>query len=108
MLLEWASVIRGMVEADASEVQLAAYLNTLPAPAGTKPPPHPRLLALALWHIAKCGLVRDAAERRVTELMANQPRGESMGEFLARAVANAPDREQYRPPPGAPRPKRRV
>ena len=45
VLLEWASVIRGMVEADASEVQLAAYLNTLPARQGpSRPPIH------AYWH----------------------------------------------------------
>lgn len=106
VLIEWASVIRGMVEADASEVQVAAWLATLATPRGDRAP-EVRLLAVALWHIAKCGLVRDAAERRVAELLKDQPPRESMGEFLARAVANAPDRVQYQPPPGTPRPRRR-
>ncbi len=104
-LMEWASLLRGMVEADASEVQVAAWLATLPPPLDA-PPGHTRLLAIALWHIAKCGLVRDAADRRITELMRGQPRQESMGEFLARTVANAPDRPQYQPPPGTPKPRR--
>ncbi|MFN8654656.1 MAG: hypothetical protein U0133_22335 [Gemmatimonadales bacterium] len=106
VLMEWASVIRGMVEADASEVQVAAWVAKLTTPDGMRSA-EPRLLAVALWHIAKCGLVRDAADRRVTELMRDKPPRESMGEFLARAVANAPDRIQYQPPPGTPKPRRR-
>lgn len=106
-LMEWASVLRGMVEADASEVQVAAWLGTLPAPEG-EAPARTRLLAIALWHIAKCGLVRDSADRRIAELMRGQAPQESMGEFLARAVANAPDRIQYQPPPGTPRRKGRA
>ena len=106
-LLQWASVVRGMVEADASEVQLASYLQTLQGadgwPASTR-----RLLAVALWHIGKSGLLRDAASRRIAELLAHAAPTESLGEFLVRAVGNAPTREQYQPPPGAPRPRRPV
>lgn len=105
-LIGWSNVVRGMVEADASEVQLASYLRTLPG-AEEWPPTTRRLLAIALWHIGKSGLVRDAAARRIEELLPHQPPGESLGQFLVRAVGNAPDREQYRPPPGTPKPGRR-
>jgi hypothetical protein len=104
-LADWASVIRGVVEADASEVHLASYLGSLPgALEGLGSSRH--LLAVALWHIAKAGLVRDAAARRVEELLPHQPPQEPLGQFLERALRNAPDRAQYQPPPGTPKPKR--
>ena len=60
-----ARVLVGMVEADASEVQIAAYLGHLedqierPRVDGA----HRRLVAIAIWHIAKAALTRDEAMR---------------------------------------------
>ena len=66
------------------------------------------VLAIALWHIAKCGLVRAAAVRRIAELLPAQPAPEPLGAFLTRAVVNAPVRVQYQPPSGTPQPRRRA
>jgi hypothetical protein len=104
-VLEWASTIRSMVEADASEVQLAAYLGSLPGAASLTE--SPRLLAIAFWHIAKSGLVRDAAARRAEELGGAQLPAEPLSEFLERTILAAPEREQYRPPADTPKRKER-
>jgi hypothetical protein len=86
---EWlaaqATIIRGMVEADASEVQVAAYLRhlgrTLALPGGA--PPGARLVAIALWHAAKAALVRDVAERVLRgEIPPNDPTPESLASWL--------------------------
>ncbi len=65
-----ALIIRGMVEADSTEVHVAGYLRTV-AVALDQPEPEPtlrRTIAIALRHIAKTGLVRDTAARRAAEL----------------------------------------
>jgi len=105
-LAEWSVALRAMVEADANEVQVATYLGTLPG-SDTWPGSTRRLLAIAIWHIAKSGLVRDTALRRIAELLPGGPPTESLSQFLERAISNAPDRQQYQPPPGAPKPPRR-
>jgi hypothetical protein len=66
-LREHVLVIRGMAEADASEVSVAAYLATLEAEIGLADDQHRprRTTAIALWHIAKCAEVRDRALRLV-------------------------------------------
>ena len=56
--LSIATQLRGLVEADASEVQVADFLKSLLDPNAPRVPDL-RLLAVALWHVAKCGLVRD-------------------------------------------------
>lgn len=106
-MTEWASAIRGMVEADAGEVHVASFLGTFEEGA-VMPAKARRLLAIALWHIAKCGLVRAAAVRRIAELLPAQPAPEPLGAFLTRAVVNAPVRVQYQPPSGTPQPRRRA
>ncbi len=59
--------IRGMVEADASEVQLAGYLGEVEREA--KVPDEwerrRRGTAIALWHMAKCAEVRERARRLI-------------------------------------------
>lgn len=64
-LREHAVAVLGMVMADATEVQVAAYLGDLDREFDRTPPPpgHRRTTAVALWHIAKAALVRDAANR---------------------------------------------
>jgi hypothetical protein len=64
-LLEYAGIIVGMAAADASEVQVAAYLGHLEDQAGLQRSTarHRRLEAVAVWHIAKAALTRDRALR---------------------------------------------
>jgi hypothetical protein len=96
-VLDWCSVLRGMVEADASEVQVSSYLASLPGAESISTSDR-RLLAIALWHIAKAGLVRDSCQRRVAELMPHQPPQEPLSTFLDRAIRGAPDHND--PTPG--------
>ena len=86
---EWlaaqAAIVLGMVEADASEVQVAAYLRylgrTLALPDGA--PPGARLVAIAMWHAAKAALVRDVAERVLRgEIPPNDPTPEPLAAWL--------------------------
>ncbi len=64
-LLEYAGIIVGMAAADASEVQVSAYLGHLEDGAGLQRSTarHRRLVAVAVWHIAKAALTRDRALR---------------------------------------------
>ena len=64
-LQEYASTLVAMVAADASEVQVAAYLGHLEDQLGREraPAPRRRLEAIAVWHIAKAALTRDRAMR---------------------------------------------
>ena len=57
--------IRGMVEADATEVQVAGYLKTVEQDFGATDTHarRRRAAAIALWHIAKCAEVRERARR---------------------------------------------
>lgn len=64
LLQGYTTAVRGMAEADATEVQVAGYLRTLEEAHGREhPASHRRAVAIALWHIAKCGEVRDRALR---------------------------------------------
>ena len=64
-LQEYTGTLMGMVAADASEVQVAAYLGYLEDQLGRtrSPAAHRRLEAIAIWHIAKAALTRDRAMR---------------------------------------------
>jgi hypothetical protein len=57
--------IRGMVEADASEVQLAGYLGEVEREAAVPDEWQRRRrgAAIALWHMAKCAEIRERARR---------------------------------------------
>jgi hypothetical protein len=68
-LREYAGAVRGMAEADATEVNIAGYLRTLEAAhlAAEHPARHRRAAAIALWHITKAAEVRDRALRLVAE-----------------------------------------
>lgn len=98
-LLEPALTIRGLVEADGTEIHVARYVRSLFTTLGLAEPEtgNPRLLGIALWHIAKVGLVRDRAERRAQELMLqlpDEPRwSESVQAAILRAPVEAPTRE---------------
>lgn len=60
-----AAIILGMVEADASEVQVAAYIGDVQAELGLDRTAGRarRLSAIALWHVGKAALVRDRSLR---------------------------------------------
>lgn len=62
-LLEYAEALMGMVAADASEIQVAAYLGYLEDAHDRprSPAKHRRLEAIAIWHVAKAALTRDRA-----------------------------------------------
>ncbi|MBW3628409.1 MAG: transposase, partial [Gemmatimonadetes bacterium] len=64
-LLQEAGILVSMVAADASEVQVAAYLGYLEDRRDREraPAAHRRLEAIAIWHIAKAALTRDRAVR---------------------------------------------
>ena len=103
----WASTIRGMVEADASEVQVSNYLGTLPHTEELSAPSR-RILAIALWHIAKSGLVRDDAARQLDRVRAQLPPDEPLAVALERAIVNAPERNRYEPPSVPPKETKNV
>ena len=91
-LTEHVLTIRGQVEADATEVHVAAYVRSLfplfelADIEGSAS----RILGIALWHIAKAGLVRDRARRQLALADAQRPPGPRLADQLATAIANAP------------------
>ena len=60
-LAQQANTLAAMVAADASEVQVAAYLRSLEQEFGVAIPEGPlrRTMAVAVWHIAKAAQTRD-------------------------------------------------
>jgi hypothetical protein len=69
LLHEWATELLGMVAADATEVNLGGYLvaleDKLKIEGQTKR--HRRAVCIALWHVAKCALVREEKGRAFPE-----------------------------------------
>lgn len=65
VLLGHAATVLGMVEADASEVQVAAYIGDVQTELGLERTAGRarRLAAIALWHMGKAALVRDRSLR---------------------------------------------
>jgi hypothetical protein len=56
--------IRGMVEADSTEVHVVSYLKDVERAFGVADDPaRRRSCAIALWHMAKCAEVRERAHR---------------------------------------------
>jgi predicted fused transcriptional regulator/phosphomethylpyrimidine kinase len=66
-LAEYSETIIAFVAADGSEVELADYLAELERGLGREVSPGRlrRYVAVALWHIAKAALLRDALSRQV-------------------------------------------
>lgn len=84
--------VLGMVHADATDLQIAGYLKSLARSEGRELPPHARAVAIALWHIAKAALVRDAATRLLNSDLAAQPEPPPLSEWLsARLTSLDPD-----------------
>ena len=92
-LVEHVLTIRGLVEADATEVHVSRYLRPLFITFCGEEPDREfrRTLGIALWHIAKAGLVRDRARRHADELRRQLPPEPRLAERLARSIIRAPD-----------------
>ena len=85
-LEEHALTIIGMVAADATEVHIASYLQSVLEAEHASPErgADARLVGIALWHIAKAALVRDFAERVLQgEVPVNEPTPDTLGHWLA-------------------------
>lgn len=94
-----ATDVYGMVAADASEVQVAGYLRALARSRGRTPEEirGARVVAIALWHIAKAAEVRDRAEQ-VLRAAGVAPPGtrEPLGEWLAARLLTPDELAAYR------------
>jgi hypothetical protein len=81
-----ASAIIGMVAADATEVHVVGYLRSVARELGVddRPLQYVRVTAIAIWHAAKAGLVRDFAERVLRgDVPANDPTPQPLSQWLA-------------------------
>jgi hypothetical protein len=90
-LLEYAAIVVGMVAADASEVQVAAYLGHLEDGLGLERSTarHRRLEAVAVWHVAKAALTRDRALRLLGETPDAAAEHERLSDWLAERILRA-------------------
>src|SRR5262245_53378574 len=52
-----AEDVYGMVDADATDIQVAGYLKSVAREQAIEFPPKARLHSIALWHVAKAALV---------------------------------------------------
>jgi hypothetical protein len=91
-LLAHVLTIRGLVEADSTEVHVAAYLHTMWEAFGQDAldPSARRTLGIALWHIAKAGLVRDTMRRELAAVRRTQPNAPPLSVQLHDAILRAP------------------
>jgi len=85
-------IIRGMAEADSTEVHVAGYLRTVAVALDQHElePTLRRTLAIALWHIAKTGLLRDTTARRTAEMRRTLPPEPPLADRLHEAITGAP------------------
>jgi hypothetical protein len=87
-----------MVAADATEVHIAGYLRSVAREKEVFPQPDfpARDAAVALWHISKCALVRDFAERVLNgEIPANEPTPDSFSHWIASRLLTPDELERF-------------
>ena len=95
-LQETAEIVVGMVEANGSEVRIAGYLKAVAREHGIEFPMRARLTSIALWHIAKVGLVRDAAVREMkTEPFEQSKETRLLSDWLAASLLTPEEFAQY-------------
>jgi hypothetical protein len=95
-LQETAEIVVGMVEANGGEVRIAGYLKAVARQKGLEFPMRARLTSIALWHIAKVGLVRDAAERERKRARSEQATvTRPLSDFLAASLLTPEEFAQY-------------
>jgi hypothetical protein len=90
-----AEAVLGMVHADATDIQIAGYLKSVAREQGIEFPPKARQASLALWHVAKAALVRDAATALLNSDLARQPDDPPpLSEWLAARLLSPEEMEQ--------------
>jgi hypothetical protein len=95
-LTEHAAAIRGLVEADATEIHVAGYLYRVLRDLGLPAPPRGRVTAIALWHAAKAALVRDFAERVLDgDVPRPAPTPDSLSHWLAARLLTPDELEEF-------------
>ncbi len=96
--LGYAVTVRGMMEANATEVQVVDWLHSLELEHAVDQPSarRRREVALSLWHVAKCAQLRDRAARERAHAVATRdgderhvPLSEWLAERLLRDEAPA-------------------
>ena len=95
---ELAETILGMVASDATEVHIAGYLRSVAREQEAFPEGdfRAREAAVALWHIAKCALARDFAERVLNgEIPANEPTPDSLSHWIATKLLTPGELAQF-------------
>ncbi len=100
-----ANIILGMVAADATEIHVAGYLQSIVREVGApkREPLGARPTAIALWHIAKAALVRDFAERVLQgEVPANEPTAGPLSSWLAQRLLTPEALARFEDDPGNP------
>ena len=92
-VIDAALTVRGIVEASGSEVDVVAHVRQVFETLATHTPEaeERHTLGIALWHIAKVGLVRDRALRRFAELSNQLPPERRLAEQLRDAILRAPE-----------------
>jgi hypothetical protein len=97
-LREAARDIAGMVAANASEVQVAGYVRSLARARGRSPEEvrGARLVAVALWHVAKAAEVRDRAVQALRAAGALDATREPLGDWLAKRLLSPEEHAAYR------------
>ncbi|HZF68010.1 MAG TPA: hypothetical protein VEZ47_08225 [Gemmatirosa sp.] len=98
-LVQAASDVLGMVAAGSSEVQLASYVRALAREQGRTSPEElrgARVVAVALWHVAKAAEVRDRAERVLHALVPEAPVQPPLGEWLAARLLSPAELAAFR------------
>lgn len=91
-----AQSVFGMVEADASDVQVAGFLKSVAREQAIEFPMRARITSIALWHIAKAALVRDVAERVInSDLSARPDQPPPLAKWLAQRLLTPAELAEY-------------
>ena len=97
-LEQQATIVLGMVEADATEVHIAGYLRSVVREIEwpKREPLGARECGLTLWHVAKAALVRDFAERVLRgEVPVNEPTPDRFSHWIASRLLSPEELAQY-------------
>ncbi len=89
--------VLGMVAADATDIQIAGYLKHVAAQQSLEFPPKARLTSIALWHIGKAALVRDAATRLLnSDLVGQSGEQPKLSEWLPLRLLSPEEMERFK------------
>jgi len=97
-LEEQAVIVLGMVAADATEIHIAGYLRSVVRETGhpQREPLNARSAAISLWHVSKAALIRDAAERVLSEVPAvTRSDEDSLSHWVASRLLTPAELDRY-------------